>query len=113
MMMQISHAERAPGTVVVTLTGKVMVGTGSEQILRLVDDLLRDGKRIIVFDVAGVTHIDSTGIGRFISSYHKIGAAAAEMRMAGADGAFFQAFHVSQLDKVFRFFPDVEAACKA
>ena len=111
-MMEISHSEKAPGTVVVTIAGKVMMGPESEQILRLVDELLREGKRIIVFDVGGVTRIDSTGIGRFISSYHKIAAAAGDMRMAGATGALFQAFHVSMLDKVFRFYPDVEAACK-
>jgi anti-sigma B factor antagonist len=112
MMMEISHKEVAPGVVVVTLAGKVMMGAESEQILGLVDTLLREGKRTIVFDIAGVKHIDSTGIGRFISSYHKMSAARGEMRMAGATGVLFQAFHVCMLDTVFRFYPDVEAACK-
>jgi len=112
MMMEMSHKECAPGAAVVTLAGKVTMGAESEQILGLVDNLLREGKRTIVFDIAGVNHIDSTGIGRFISSYHKISAAGGDMRMAGATGVLFQAFHVSMLDTVFRFFPDVEAACK-
>jgi len=112
MMMEMSHKECAPGAVVITLAGKVMMGAESEQILGLVDTLLRDGTRTIVFDVAGVKHIDSTGIGRFISSYHKISAAGGDMRMAGATGVLFQAFHVCMLDTVFRFYADVEAACK-
>jgi len=112
MMMEISHKEVTPGVVVVTLAGKVMMGAESEQILSLVEAVLREGKRTIIFDIAGITHIDSTGIGRFISSYHKIVAAGGEMRMAGATGPLFQAFHVSMLDTVFRFYPDVEAACK-
>jgi hypothetical protein len=33
-----------------------------------------------------------------------------EMRMAGAHGHVFQSFRVSLLDKVFRFYPNVEAA---
>jgi hypothetical protein len=33
-----------------------------------------------------------------------------EMRMAGAGGHVFQSFHVSLLDKVFRFYPTVDAA---
>ena len=110
--MEISHTEKAPGTVVITLAGKIMMGPESEQILHVVDDVMRQGKRTIVFDVAGVTHIDSTGIGRFISSYHKIAAAGGDMRMAAATGAVFHSFHVSLLDRVFRFFPDVDAACK-
>ena len=84
MMMEISHKEIAPGVVVIALAGRVMMGVESEQILGLVDGLLAEGKRIIIFDIAGVTHIDSTGIGRFISSYHKISAAGGDMRMAGA-----------------------------
>jgi anti-anti-sigma factor len=112
MMMEISHKEFTPGIVVVALAGKVMMGVESEQILGVVDNLLREGKRTIVFDVAGVKHIDSTGIGRFISSYHKISAAGGEMRMAGAAGVLFQAFHVCMLDTVFKFYPDVEEACK-
>jgi anti-anti-sigma factor len=113
MMMEISHKEVAPGVVVLAITGRVMMGAESEQILGLLDGLLRDGKRTIIFDIAGITHIDSTGIGRFISSYHKISAAGGDMRMAGATGPLFQAFHVSLLDTVFRFYPDVEAASKA
>src|SRR5215831_1859520 len=101
--MEISHYDKTPGTAVVTLAGKVMMGPECEQIENLVDALLRQGKRIIVFDVAGVTHIDSTGIGRFISSYHKVAAANSEMRMAGATGPLFHAFHISLLDQVFRF----------
>jgi len=110
--MEISHREIAPGAIVVTVAGKVMMGTPSEQIVTLVEDLLRKDKRTIIFDIAGVTKIDSTGIGRFISSYNKIAAAGGEMRMAGATGTLRQAFHVSLLDTVFRFYPDVEAASK-
>ena len=111
--MELTHKEMTPGTVVVTVLGKVRLGAESEQIVNLVDDLLRQGQRTIIFDIAGVTSIDSTGIGRFISSYNKISAAGGAMRMAGATGALFQAFHVSLLDTVFKFYPSVEEACKA
>jgi anti-anti-sigma factor len=110
--MELSHKEVIPGTVVVTLSGKVRMGVESEQIVSLVDDILRQGPRKIVFDIAGVTSIDSTGIGRFIASYNKVTAAGGEMRMAGATGALFQAFHVSLLDTVFKFYPSVEEACR-
>ena len=113
MEMDLTHNEMTPGTVVVTVSGKVRLGAESEQIVTLVDDLLGQGKRTIVFDVAGVTSIDSTGIGRFIASYNKVSAAGGQMRMAGATGALFQAFHVSLLDRVFKFYPTVEEACKA
>ena len=111
--MEISHSEIAPRTVVVNLAGKVMLGSESEQITDRVSELLREGKRTIIFNIAAVTAIDSTGIGRFISSYNKIAAVGGQMRMAGAAHYLFKAFHVSRLDTVFRFYPSVEEACQA
>jgi anti-anti-sigma factor len=113
MRMEISHKEIAPGKEVITLTGKLMMGQESEQIVTVVEDLLRQGKRTIIFDLSGVVAIDSTGIGRFISSYNKVGAVDGDLRMAGATGHVFQTFHVSLLDTVFRFFPTLEAAVQA
>jgi len=110
MPLEISHKEVAPATVVVTLAGKLMLGADGENIPALVENFLRQGKRIVVFDLSGVTVIDSTGIGRFIASYNKIAAVGGEMRMAGATGHLFQSFHVSLLDQVFPFFATTEEA---
>lgn len=112
MPLEISHKEVAPGTIVVTLVGKLMLGADGEDIPNMVDRFLREGKKTVVFDLSGVTVIDSTGIGRFIASYNKIAAAGGEMRMAGATGHLFQSFHVSLLDQVFPFYPTVEEAAK-
>ena len=105
-----SHREVAPGKVLITLAGKIMMGAGGDEIVPLVEDLLRQGKRIIIFDISGVKALDSTGVGHFIVSFNKTVAAGGEMRMAGATGHVFQTFHVSLLDTVFRFFPTVEEA---
>jgi anti-sigma B factor antagonist len=111
--MEITRHEAAPDMVVVTIAGRVMMGPESEQITTLVSDLLREAKRVIIFNVADVTRIDSTGIGRFISSYNQVAAAGGEMRMAGAPRFVFQAFHICRLDTVFRFYPTVDEACNA
>ncbi|MBZ5583005.1 MAG: STAS domain-containing protein [Acidobacteriia bacterium] len=113
MLMEISHKDVAPGVAVVALAGRVMMGPQSEQIVTLVEELLRQGKKTVIFDLSGVTSIDSTGIGRFISSFNKIAAAGGEMRMAGATGHLFDAFHVSLLDTVFPFYGSVEEASQA
>ncbi len=112
MPLEIGHNEVAPGVIVVTLTGKLMLGSDGEDIPKIVDNFLRQGKKTFVFDLSGVTVIDSTGIGRFIASYNKIAAAGGEMRMAGATGHLFQSFHVSLLDQVFPFYPTVDEAAK-
>ncbi len=112
MPLQLSHEEIAPGTVAVTVAGKLMLGPEGERIVSLVDQLLAEGIRTIIFDLTAVTVIDSTGIGRFIASYNKIVGAGGEMRMAGATGHVFHSFKVSLLDQVFPFYPAVEDALR-
>ena len=113
MAMEISHKEVAPGVVAIAIAGRVMMGPSSEPIPQLVEDLLRQGARTIIFDLSGITSIDSTGIGRFISSFNQAMAAGCQMRMAGATGQVHEAFHVSLLDTVFSFYDTVDAALKA
>jgi anti-anti-sigma factor len=112
MPLDIKLDEVAPGVTVITLAGKLLMGTVGNQIVSAVDDQLRKGSRTVIFDLAGVTALDSTGIGQFISSFNRIMAAGGEMRMAGATGHIFQTFHVSLLDNVFPFYPSVEEAEK-
>jgi anti-sigma B factor antagonist len=111
--VQIAHQEVQPGVAVVTLTGKVMLGAGTAGIEELITQLLAQGNRKIVVDLSGVTHIDSTGIGTFIASLGKVMQAGGAFGMAGANGVVREGFRVTRLDRVFRFFPDVESAIAA
>src|SRR5260370_32139936 len=110
MLMEISHREIAPGAVEIALAGKIMLGLESEQIVTLVEELLRTGTRTIIFNLAGVKAIDSTGVGRFIWSYNKIAATGGDMRMAGATRHVLQTFRVRLLDTVFSFYASLEEA---
>jgi anti-anti-sigma factor len=113
MSLQIKHKEIRPGVEVISLTGRVMLGNESGEIEALVERLLKANCRHVVFDLAGVTHIDSTGIGRFISSLNKMRVAGGTLRMAAASGQVRDAFHITRLDTVFKFDPDVASALAA
>jgi len=112
MALEVERQDVQQATSVITLRGKLMLGEASAQIETLVPQLLKSGRRNLVFDLSGVTHIDSTGIGRFIDTYSRLGQAGGQMRLAGATGAVRDSFRVTRLDTIFRFFPSVEAACE-
>lgn len=112
MALDVERRDMQGATAVITLRGKLMLGEESAQIERLVPLLLESGRKNLVFDLSGVTHIDSTGIGRFIDAYSRLGEAGGQMRLAGATGAVRDSFRVTRLDTIFPFFPTVEAACE-
>ena len=108
--LAIETRELAPGTAIVSLAGRLMLGPEGQEVETAVSDLLDKGYRKIIFDMSGVTHIDSTGIGRCISSLNKISQAGGKLTMAGATGQVRDGFRVTRLDRVFRFFDDLEGA---
>lgn len=113
MLLNIEHKEARPGVLVVSLSGKLLLGAESQRIESLVPEWIATGYRSFVFDLSGISHIDSTGIGRCIFSFNKILQAGGKMAMAGALGQVREAFRVTRLDTVFRFYPDAEAALSA
>ena len=62
--------ERVVGGVsILDLSGKVVLGEGDMQVKERIKDLLKDGQRKILLNLAEVNYIDSAGLGALISSY--------------------------------------------
>ena len=112
-MLEIRHDEIGPGAAVISLSGRLMLGPNGQQVEDLVATLLGEGRLHIIFDIGGLTRVDSTGIGRFIASYNRIAQAGGKMGIASATPHLRDCFRATQLDRVFQFFPDVPAAREA
>lgn len=108
--LQISYTELAPGIDLITLAGRIMLGTDNAAVEETITALLKKGRRRIIVDLAGVTHIDSTGIGRFIAALGRVLETGGTLLMAGAAGAVRESFRVTRLDSIFKFYEDVPAA---
>ena len=62
--------ERHEGDVtVLDLKGRIRISGGTLALHRSIQCLVQEGKKKILLNLAGVTHIDSTGLGELISSY--------------------------------------------
>ena len=112
MSLLLEHHEVPPASAVITLSGRLLLGQECAQLAALVPQLISTGHKNLVFDMHGVTHIDSTGIGRFIDTYSRLAKIGGKMRLAGASGPVRDSFRVTRLDTVFSFYPSVESACQ-
>src|SRR4051812_4398631 len=100
MALGVEHQDMQAATSVITLRGKLMLGEECAQLENLVPQLLKSGRKNLVFDLSGVTHIDSTGIGRFIDTFSRLTKVGGQMRLAAAGGAVRDSFRVTRLDTV-------------
>jgi anti-sigma B factor antagonist len=112
MALGVEHRDVQNSTSVIELRGKLMLGEEYAPLATLVPRLIESGRRNFVFDLSGVTHIDSTGIGQFIDTYSRLGRAGGQMRLACATGTVRDSFRVTRLDTVFPFYATVESACE-
>ena len=111
--LDISHTEAAPGINLITLSGRLMLGLESAQLESLATDLYDKGSRKLIIDLGGVTHIDSTGIGRCIACLNKAMQVKAQLHMSSAKGQVRDSFRVTRLDRMFRFYDTLDAALAA
>ena len=69
-MVNLYIYERREGDVaVLDLKGRIRISGGTLELHRSIRCLVDEGKTKILLNLAGVTHIDSTGLGELISSY--------------------------------------------
>ena len=73
-MVNLYINERREGDVaVLDLKGRIRISGGTLALHRSIKCLVEEGKTKILLDLAGVTHIDSTGLGELISSHVTVG----------------------------------------
>ena len=109
-LLQTQQSEPAPGVLLITLAGVILLGPESECIEALARGAIERGMRAIVFDLTEIKKIDSTGIGRFISAYHIISSANAQLRMVAGPGIVRKCFQATRLETVFRIVPSLSEA---
>jgi anti-sigma B factor antagonist len=79
----------------------------------LIKQLLSQGHKRIVFDLSGVTYIDSSGLGMIVYSSASVAAVGGQFALAGAASLPAQLLQVTKLDSIVMLYPSMETACQA
>ncbi len=96
-----------------SIVGRLIIGSDGPRVQNLISTLFGQGAKRVVIDMAGVTHLDSTGIGYLVAAMNDAMNAEAELLLAAATAKTREAFRLTRLDSVFQFFDTVEAASAA
>ena len=111
MLLQIETRRIEPDITVVEMSGKIALGRDSQRIEALVQDLLRQNEKKVIFDISHVDHMDSTGIGAMAYCFGTLNRCGGELRLAGACGKVLHLLQITRLDHVLPLYTTVEAAC--
>ncbi|HXF40233.1 MAG TPA: STAS domain-containing protein [Blastocatellia bacterium] len=105
--------ERVVGGVsILDLSGKIVLGEGDMQVKERIRDLLADGQRRILLNLAEVNYIDSAGLGALISSYTTTKRDGGSLKLVNLTKRIQDLLAITKLITVFETF-DAEAEALA
>lgn len=101
-MAELNINERQAGDVtVLDMSGKITIGEGSVALRTAIRRLLEEGKKRILLNLAGVSYIDSSGIGELVSSYTAINKEAGQLKLLNLTQKLRDLLTITKLLTVF------------
>lgn len=96
--------------VVLEMTGRITLGNDCRQVEWTTNKLVEDKHTKVIFDLSGITHLDSTGIGIIVTVAGQMKKAGGQLRVAGANGHVEQLLKMTNVDKIVALHPTATAA---
>lgn len=109
--MSISTQIHHDGSVsVLSLEGKLVLGTPSNTFRSKIEDLLKAGNQRIVLNFKGVPYADSAGIGALAFNFSNIKAAGGRLVVAEAQQAIREVMDITRLSQLIPMFATEQEA---
>lgn len=112
MSLKINTREVARVTIL-DVTGRIVLGDEIGSLRDAVRNLLADGKKKIILNLAGVDYIDSSGVGELVSSYTTVRNSGGELKLLNLTQKVQDVLYVTKLYTVFDVREDEFTAVKS
>ncbi len=91
-------------------SGKITLGEGTMAIRNTVREVLKNGGKKIVLNLAEVNYIDSSGIGELVSSFTTVTNQNGQLKLLNLTKKIHELLAITKLLTVFQTFDDEKAA---
>ena len=108
-MLEIQTRNVGPDIVVLEIAGRLTMGRECQQLEWSTESLVKEKKKKIIFDLCGVSTIDSTGDGIIVMAAGQVKNAGGQLRVC-AQGHVENVLKLTSIDKVVALHPSVDAA---
>ena len=101
-MAELNIKERQAGDVtVLDMDGKITIGEGSVALRTAIRRLLEESRKKILLNLAGVSYIDSSGIGELVSSFTAINKDGGQLKLLNLTQKIQDLLTITKLLTVF------------
>lgn len=89
------------GVTILDLDGRITLGEGTVELRYTVRDLVADGARKILLNLAAVDYVDSSGLGELVSAFTTARSRNAELKLVNLSGRVQKLLNLTRLSTVF------------
>ncbi len=109
MALEVETRPAVNGVTVLAPSGRLDVA-GAPALREALGEVVRDAPAKVVIDMAGVSFVDSTGLGSVIAALKQIRGTQGELRLAAPNQQIRVVLELTTLDRVFPYYATVEEA---
>ena len=109
MALEVETRPEVNGVTVLAPSGRLDVA-GAPALREAIGEVVRDAPAKVVIDMAGVSFVDSTGLGSVIAALKQIRGTQGELRLAAPNQQVRVVLELTTLDRVFPYYATVEEA---
>lgn len=91
-------------------SGKITLGEGTMAVRNTVREVLKNGGKKIVLNLANVNYIDSSGIGELVSSFTTVTNQSGQLKLLNLTKKIHELLAITKLLTVFQTYEDEQAA---
>jgi len=113
MVVDYNVRREEPGLTIMAFTGQLTLGNALQGVEYAIKDLIKQGSRKLVLDLAQLNFLDSAGVGVLAVCAGAMGRAGGRIMIAGAHGRVEEVLLLTSLNRTIGMYPDVAAACAA
>lgn len=99
--------------VILKVSGRITLGASGPSLQHGIRDLLDGGHKNIILDLAGVTFLDSSGLGQLVGSYSTAVSHGSEIKLLNLNRKVYDLMQITKLYTVFAIYTDEAAAVKS
>jgi anti-sigma B factor antagonist len=98
---------------ILDISGKIVLGQETKLVRCTIKDLLHNGVKKIVLNLADVSHIDSSGVGELVSAFTSVAKEGGKLELLNLTTKVKEILAITRLLTVFQVYDNEEEALSA
>lgn len=106
------HTRTVGDVRILDISGKIILGQGTMVVRNTIKDLLHNGVKKIVLNLAEVNYIDSSGVGELVSSFTSVAKEGGQLKLLNLTGKVRDILAITRLLTAFEVYDNEQAAVR-